>query len=71
MEPKEQILEWLDKQPWKNEFYENCVKYGVYPTYDEGFINTAFDYELTAQGNEVWSRRSVEYANWYKCNAGK
>lgn len=68
MKTKEQILKWLDKQPWKNEFYENCVKYGAYPTYDEDFITTAFDYELTAQGNEVWSRRSVEYAKWYASN---
>ena len=68
MKTKEQIIEWLDKQPWKNEFYENCVKYGAYPTYDGDFIITAFDYELTAQGNEVWSRRSVEYAKWYSSN---
>lgn len=65
MKTKKQILEWLDKQSWKNEFYENCVKYGAYPTYDGDFIITAFDYESTAQGNDVWSKRSVEYANWY------
>ena len=69
MKTKEQILDWLDKQPWKNEFYENSFKQRLkHTSYDGNFIITAFDYELTAQGNEVWSRRSVEYANWYNSN---
>ncbi len=69
MKTKEQILEWLDRQPWKNEFYENSFKQGLkHTSYDGDFIITAFDYELTAQGNEVWSRRSVAYANWYNSN---
>ena len=39
MRTKEQILAWLDNQPWKDEFYENCVKQGVDDTrYDEDFI---------------------------------
>ena len=25
MKTKQQILEWLDKQPWKGEFYEAAV----------------------------------------------
>ena len=69
MKTKEQILGWLDKQPWKNEFYENSFKQGLkHTSYDGDFIITAFDYELTAQGNEVWGRRSAEYANWYNSN---
>ena len=29
MKTKEQILEWLDKQPWKNEFYEAHFKHKI------------------------------------------
>lgn len=69
MKTKEQILEWLDKQPWKNEFYEEFFKHGTGRVYYNGdLIICAFDYEDTQQGKEVWSRRSVEYTKWYNSN---
>lgn len=34
MKTKEQILAWLDKQPWKDEFYKAIFLYGI----RKGFI---------------------------------
>ncbi len=68
MKTKEQILEWLDKQPWKNEFYENCVKYGAFPTYDDTFIYEIFPFKGTKQGVAIWESRNTEYLKWYTSN---
>lgn len=68
MKTKEQILAWLDKQPWKNEFYENCFK--AYTsiwelTFDEDLVISSFDWGSTSQGDEVWRKRSEDYKKWY------
>lgn len=66
MKTKEQILEWLDKQPWKNEFYENRFKYGTEPiVYDDSFIIGSFIYKRTPQGQSTWENRHAEYQKWY------
>ena len=67
MKTKEQILEWLDKQPWKGEFYEavfldesrNQILYSV------DFILDAFDWDSTKSGHTVWQQRHKEYIQWY------
>lgn len=67
MKTKEQILEWLDKQPWKGEFYEevflNGSKYQIF--YNEDFINGAFCWDVTKSGKTVWGLRNKEYLKWY------
>ena len=69
MKTKEQILEWLDKQPWKNEFYENVVKYGNgNPIYNEYLISSSFIYKDTPQGQSIWEKRNEEYQKWYNSN---
>ena len=66
MKTKEQILEWLDKQPWKNEFYENCFKVGKNKIeYSEYFISRAFLYDDTPQGKYIWKERHIKYKEWY------
>lgn len=66
MKTKEQILEWLDKQPWKAEFYEAVFLYGTEPIhYDSFFIGKAFDWSKTKQGKDVWGKRDDEYLKWY------
>lgn len=68
MKTKEQILEWLDKQSWKSEFYEaaflsdNIVVGRVFSKY---FICHAFDWGKTKQGESVWEARNEEYLRWY------
>ena len=67
MKTKEQILEWLDKQPWKGEFYENVFlngsKYQIF--YNEDFIIGAFCWSSTKYGKTVWGLRNKEYLKWY------
>ena len=67
MKTKEQILDWLDKQPWKGEFYEevflNGSKYQIF--YNEDFINGAFCWDVTKSGKTVWRLRNKEYLKWY------
>ena len=67
MKTKEQILEWLDKQPWKNEFYENHFKHkiGDRICFNENFIRSAFDWPI---GGDVWLERENEYLKWYNSN---
>ena len=67
MKTKEQILEWLDKQPWKGEFYEEIFlseyKYQIF--YNEDFIIGAFCWDSTKSGKTVWGLRNKEYLEWY------
>lgn len=66
MRTKEQILAWLDNQPWKDEFYENYVKQGVDDTrYDEDFILMSFLWSATKQGPKYWDKIDTEYRKWY------
>ena len=66
---KKQILNWLDNQSWKNEFYENYCKYGAEVLhYDNGFILNAFIFKDTPQGYDVWGKRNKEYIKWYESN---
>ena len=71
MKTKEQILEWLDKQPWKGEFYEEVFLYGYGQQilYNEDFIKNAFRWKVTKAGLNVWEQRNENYLQWYK-NAG-
>lgn len=67
MKTKEQILDWLDRQPWKGEFYENVFKLGSADeiSYDCYFIAQAFPWCATWLGEEVWLKRDREFRKWY------
>ena len=72
MKTKEQILEWLDRQPWKNEFYEDVFKYGKNPNYkpafDDNLISYAFRFDDVPQEEKVWKKRALDYREWYNSN---
>lgn len=70
MKTKEQILKWLDEQPWKGEFYEAVftLRIDLNLDYDEAFIFGAFGWEKTEQGRDVWSTRNSAYRKWYFSN---
>lgn len=67
MKTKEQILKWLDEQPWKGEFYEAVftLRADLNLDYDEAFIFGAFGWGRTEQGRDVWSTRDSAYRKWY------
>lgn len=68
MRTKEQILEWLNKQYWKKEFYEASLLHGdirVGYNYDKNFLRNAFCWDETAQGGDIWFDRDEKYQNWY------
>lgn len=70
MKTKEQILKWLDEQPWKGEFYEAVftLRDDLNLDYDEAFISRAFRWAKTEQGRDVWSIRDKAFRMWYKSN---
>jgi len=66
MKTKEQILKWLDKQPWKNEFYEEFFKDdSKIICYNENFIRYAFDWHNLSHRELTWKPRDEEYRKWY------
>lgn len=68
MKTKEQILEWLDTQPWKNEFYEAYFRYGIsQPEYNIALLSAAFDWSATGFVT-VWGDREEAYKKWYRAN---
>lgn len=70
MKTKEQILKWLDKQPWKGEFYEEAFinPIGEVASYNHNLILKAFDWEETKSGTSVWLERDTEFRKWYNSN---
>ena len=70
MKTKEQILDWLDKQPWKGEFYEevflNESRDQIF--YDESFIINAFCWSVTKAGLNAWAKRNLDFSCWYDAN---
>ena len=67
MKTKEQILKWLDEQPWKGEFYEGVFFYGSkdHISYNKDFIKGAFCWGYTKSGKTVWGLRHETYLQWY------
>lgn len=66
MKTKEQILKWLNEQPWKNEFYEEAFFDRKFPVvYDDYFICGAFDWSATKSGADVWRERDIVFRQWY------
>lgn len=66
MKTKEQILAWLNRQPWKYEFYEAAVlsDRACLINYNKNFLHK-FEWSLTKQGFNVWRERNEEYLKWY------
>lgn len=70
MKTKEQILKWLDRQPWANEFYKAVfmLRETLNFSYSNKFIFGAFSWEKTEQGFDVWEKRDEEFCKWYDSN---
>lgn len=70
MKTKEQILDWLNKQPWANEFYEETFinRLGAEVSYNEYFIIDAFCWTPTKSGATVWAKRNTDFRSWYDAN---
>ena len=70
MKTKEQILDWLDEQPWASEFYKTVFTLRVNSSlsYNESFISTAFEWDKTEQGQDIWQKRDKKFRKWYNSN---
>ena len=70
MKTKEQILDWLDEQPWASEFYKTVftLHVNLSLSYNESFISNAFDWAATNSGIQVWAKRDTEFRKWYNSN---
>lgn len=67
MKTKEQILKWIDEQPWANEFYKTAFlrRVNLYNN-DDRFISCAFIWESAEEGKDVWEKRDEEFRKWYE-----
>lgn len=65
MRTKEEILNWIGEQEWRNEFYENAFAGVCRVHFDERFISGAFLFSDTPQGADVWWKRNDSYREWY------
>lgn len=54
MKTKEQIIDYINSQPWKNSFYENAFKSRLIPSYDEYTISDSFYWVDTKEGIGFW-----------------
>lgn len=71
MKTKEQILDWLDKQPWKGEFYESSfLSQEKTISYDKDFLSNAFNWAYAKPSGTVWAKRNADFIKWYE-NADK
>lgn len=71
MKTKRQILKWLDAQPWAIEFYKEAFldrALDLNLSYGESFISSAFFWDKTKQGEDVWGTRDTEFRQWYNSN---
>lgn len=70
MRTKEQILKWLDRQPWANEFHRAVfmLRSDLNLSYNESFISKAFRWDETEQGEDAWIMRDTEFRQWYNSN---
>lgn len=70
MKTKEQILKWLDEQPWANEFYKAVftLRTDLNLSYNESFISKAFRWDKTEQGENAWITKDTEFRQWYNSN---
>lgn len=70
MKSKEQILDWLNKQPWADEFHRAVfmLRSDLNLYYNESFISRAFRWDKTEQGKDAWIMRDKEFRQWYNSN---
>lgn len=65
MKTKEQIIDYINSQPWKNAFYENAFNGGATPIYDEHIISDLFIWLNTKEGTEFWQKVNDDYKKWF------
>ena len=70
MKTKEQIWEWLGKQPWKDEFYAEAFinRLDTVTSYNEDFIVRAFCWAFAKSGTDVWAKRNADFRSWFDSN---
>lgn len=66
MKTKEQIIDYINSQPWKNSFYENAFKSRLTPSYDEYTISDSFCWADTKEGAGFWEEVCNKYMEWFE-----
>lgn len=81
MKTKEQILHWVDIQPWKDRFYYLISRIGNITTleYNDNFIRSAFNWDdATTEEIELdheyhspleWEDKNNQFITWYNKNS--
>lgn len=69
MKTKEQIIKWLDEQPFSNKFYKNVALQGSQLHFTENFIYSAFTWDDTPEGVIFWGKVEKDYINWFNSSS--
>lgn len=66
MKTKEQMLKWIDAQPWAIEFYREAFLDRALDFYfSDTLLAGAFSWAKTTQGRDVWQERNKDFQKWY------
>lgn len=72
MKTKEEILEYIKKQPWYDRFCKNFVENSIRQydgksalILDDCLIGRAFTWFYTPEDRDYWCKIHAEYTNWY------
>lgn len=62
MKTVSQVMEYLNKQDWKDEFFKYA---DTKLSFDKDLLEEAFEWDDTPQGVDFWLIRDKEYLDWY------
>lgn len=66
MKTKEEIIDYINRQPWGVAFYRNVVKFGNTPcSFDKYLIYSSFDWLNTEDGPLFWNDVNTKYMTWF------
>ena len=66
MRTKKEILDYIDRQPWRDKFYKNAFEYGrETKSFDDSLIEGIFYWADTEEGTSFWEEIAEKYRKWY------
>lgn len=65
MKSKEQIIDYINGQPWAEKFCKNTFLSQNRLVYDKNLINKAFNWTFTEEGVDYWNRINTLYSDWF------
>jgi hypothetical protein len=74
MKNEQEVKQWLEEQPWYGQFKAHVESREYFILYRNKILNgeflldtimSAFFWEETSEGFDVWNKRNSEFWEWY------